>query len=523
MLKPTQLIMVIVVLSLLLLEVGFSSAQCQTDSRNRSAQGEPISKEGLLNGLRELKPGDSQAGLISLIRARGVSFELTEEIRRELRKSGATPKLIEAVRANYPPRAPVDPITDQREEEAAWEQIKNSYREEDYIDFLIKYPNGKFTDQAKTRLKDLRDEAAFWESIKNSKNPDDFRNYLKKYPTRTHVDLARERQRALEEEEAAWEKIKNSKNVEDFRKFLDNYPKGEFAEQAMTRLEELKKEETKRAAEAASWGKIKSSKNPQVFIVYLTIYPDGEFAGLARSRFRELATIVVPMGMELGWIKQGSFRMGSGTVSSDEKPVHQVTIGDGFYMGKHEVTIAEWSKVMGDIPEGMKKDLDGKFKEDEKQPVVRVSWDDAQEFIRRLNARGGDYTYRLPTEAEWEYACRAGTTGDYAGDLDAMAWYSRNSRGQTHPVGTQQPNGFGLFDMHGNVVEWCGDWYHENYNGAPTDGSAWVGVGKQNNAVLRGGSWSKSAEELNSAYRRKSKLDYRSENIGFRVVAVVRK
>lgn len=232
------------------------------------------------------------------------------------------------------------------------------------------------------------------------------------------------------------------------------------------------------------------------------------------------------IGMEFVWIAPGSFEMGSPNGESYEKPVHHVTISNGFYIGKYEVTIAEWRVVMGeDFPAGMKKDLDGKFKENERQPVVRVSWYEAQEFINRLKAKGDGYIYWLPTEAQWEYACRAGTTGDYAGNLDTLAWYGPNSGQQTHPVGDKQkqPNVFGLFDMHGNAAEWCEDWYHENYNGAPTDGSAWSSGGKPRYRVRRGGSWKYPAGDLRSASRRRNKPDYRSENTGFRVVAFVRK
>jgi formylglycine-generating enzyme required for sulfatase activity len=100
-------------------------------------------------------------------------------------------------------------------------------------------------------------------------------------------------------------------------------------------------------------------------------------------------------------------------------------------------------------------------------PVDKVSWNDAEGFISRLNSQGGDYTYRLPTEAEWDYAALAGTTGDYAGNLDALAWYDQNSDGRTHRAGTKQPNAWGLYDMHGNVWEWCQDWYG-GYKAAPS-------------------------------------------------------
>lgn len=199
------------------------------------------------------------------------------------------------------------------------------------------------------------------------------------------------------------------------------------------------------------------------------------------------------IGMELVSVPAGSFMMGSENGSSDEKLVHQVTIRKGFYMGKYEVTQAQWQQVMKGNPSN--------FKNCQQCPIENVSWDDAQGFIRKLNAMNDGYVYRLPTEAEWEYACRAGTTGDYAGGLDAMAWYYENSGNMTHPVGQKQPNAFGLYDMLGNVWEWCEDWYHDSYNGAPTDGSAWESGGERKQRVLRGGSWIDIATYLRSAYR----------------------
>jgi formylglycine-generating enzyme required for sulfatase activity len=179
------------------------------------------------------------------------------------------------------------------------------------------------------------------------------------------------------------------------------------------------------------------------------------------------------------------------------------------------------------------------FKGCDNCPVEQVSWDDAQAFIKKLNAQNEGYTYRLPSEAEWEYACRAATTGDYAGDLDSMGWYYNNSgdavlsgqwdasklsanRNRTHAVGSKQPNAFGLFDMHGNVWEWCQDWYHDSYAGAPTDGSAWLSGGEQKYRVLRGGSWIDGAFFLRSAGRGRREQGERNNLIGFRVVASAR-
>jgi formylglycine-generating enzyme required for sulfatase activity len=237
------------------------------------------------------------------------------------------------------------------------------------------------------------------------------------------------------------------------------------------------------------------------------------------------------MGMELVYVPAGTFMMGSTDAEaqaaveeakrvndnaklewfSREEPKHQVTIREGFYMGKYVVTQAQWQKVMGSNPSD--------FKDCDQCPVEEVSWNDAQEFIRKLNAMSDGFVYRLPTEAEWEYAGRAGTTGEYAGNLDAMAWYSENSGGKSHPVGQKQPNAFGLYDMHGNVWEWCQDLYHDSYNGAPIDGSAWESGGGQKR-VMRGGSWLFHADGLRSAARNSAFPVQTGSDSDFRVVAI---
>jgi formylglycine-generating enzyme required for sulfatase activity len=222
------------------------------------------------------------------------------------------------------------------------------------------------------------------------------------------------------------------------------------------------------------------------------------------------------MGIKLVHMPAGSFMMGANNLKSDEKPVHQVTFREGFYMGKYEVTQAQWQAVMGNNP-SIFKDCGGNC------PVENVSWKDAQIFINKLNEGKDGFRYRLPTEAEWEYACRAGTTGEDAGDVSEMAWYLDNSGNKTHPVGGKQPNAWGLADMHGNVWEWCEDWYHETYYGAPTDGSAWLSGGEPKYRMARGGSWYYDAAHLRSANREASATaDSHNYNIGFRVVAGAR-
>jgi formylglycine-generating enzyme required for sulfatase activity len=216
-------------------------------------------------------------------------------------------------------------------------------------------------------------------------------------------------------------------------------------------------------------------------------------------------------GMEFAYVPAGSFKMGS----SMADPVHQVTFARGFYMGRYEVTQDQWQKVMGQNPSDFP-NCGGNC------PVDSVSWNDAQEFIKKLNAANDGYTYRLPSEAEWEYACRAGTTGDYPGDINAMAWYSSNSGTKPHPVGQKQPNAWGLYDMLGNALEWVMDYSHDNYNGAPTDGSAWLSGGDSSKRTLRGGSWQVDKVITRPDTRTSDSSESKFDFFDFRVVAVSR-
>jgi len=219
-------------------------------------------------------------------------------------------------------------------------------------------------------------------------------------------------------------------------------------------------------------------------------------------------------GIDFVWIPSGNFTMGSPSGNANERPTHQVTLNYSFYIGKYEVTQAQWQAVMANNPSD--------FKDCGNCPVDSVSWEDAQSFMRKLNQMNDGYTYRLPTEAEWEYASRAGTTADVPVDNIEMAWYSENSGGKTHPAGQRRPNAWGLSDIHGNVWEWCEDWYHETYDGAPTDGKPWLTGGEQKFRVLRGGSWSYGLPSVRSANRGHATPGYHPNFYGFRVVAVAR-
>ena len=215
-------------------------------------------------------------------------------------------------------------------------------------------------------------------------------------------------------------------------------------------------------------------------------------------------------GIEFVWVPAGKFRMGSTSAEAreNEQPPIRVLIRRGFWLGKYEVTQSEWRAVTGTNPaqfSGCGPDC----------PVERVSWHDAREFIGKLNARAGGARYRLPTEAEWEYAARAGTTGDRYGDLDEIAWYARNSGRKTHPVGRKLANAWGLYDMLGNVWEWVDDRYGD-YPGASAMDPR--GRGSSQPRVGRGGSWDAIARACRASARGNGLPGHRTEMVGLRLL-----
>mgnify|MGYP001313612791 CR=1 FL=1 len=238
------------------------------------------------------------------------------------------------------------------------------------------------------------------------------------------------------------------------------------------------------------------------------------------------------IGMEFVLINPGYYRMGfpvgNGTLvsqlqtgdlqkdflSDNQTPVHKVTIRNAFYLGKYEVTQKQWREVMASNPS---------YFVDDDSPVERVSWDDAQEFVKKLNEKEKLDKYRLPSEAEWEYACRAGTQtryffGNDESKLDKYAWYKNNSGLETHPIGQKKPNPWGLYDMHGNTWEWVQDEWHDNYSGAPSNGSAWVS-GNGSIRVVRGGGLSDNVNNCCSSTRLNAKYDaYQCKDVGFRLL-----
>lgn len=378
-------------------------------------------------------------------------------------------------------------------------------------------------------------ELSYWETIRNSSDPDDFKDYLSKYPGGQFVGLAQRRIVVL---------ANAGKN------------RPEKTASKITSAPDVKQPASSEAGTATnSTGVGAKPPNPLAPLRsfdFLTVTLTS--SGSVKSRDRKMAYAYLEdlgggVKLEMVAIPPGEFMMGSSDADvqrayqdakryddkaemrwfTRETPQHRVRINYWFYAGKFEVTQAQWRAVMGNNP--------SKFKDCDECPVEQVSWNDAVDFCRKLSARTGR-EYRLPSEAEWEYAARAGGTMPFAfGDTltpeivnyDGNYPYANTTKGtyrqKTVTAGSLGvANGFGLYDMHGNVWEWCQDWYHESYaavaDDAPTDGSAWLSGGEQKYRVLRGGSWRNDATSLRSANRLRLAPDNRVGNYGFRVVAV---
>jgi formylglycine-generating enzyme required for sulfatase activity len=252
--------------------------------------------------------------------------------------------------------------------------------------------------------------------------------------------------------------------------------------------------------------------------------------------------------IEMVLVPAGKYLMGSPLNEAgrdgDEGPQHEVSVSS-FYIGKYEVTQAQWRAVVA-LPR-VKIDLnpDPSYFKGDTLPVEQVRWEEAVEFCDRLSTATGK-PYRLPTESEWEYACRARTTGPFAGGLDGMGWYGDNSGRsrldsdkiwktdrsnyvkrmlengcRTRSVGQKKPNGFGLYDMHGNVWEWCMDWFSKDYYSQRASDNP-TGPVSGTDRVFRGGGWGDSERNCRSALRSGDTLTYRSPDLGFRIVRTLR-
>jgi formylglycine-generating enzyme required for sulfatase activity len=405
--------------------------------------------------------------------------QLTERLRLRVSAAGyetatlETPASAElpAVRLKVPAAA---------RDEAAWRRAKAAgFAQEALNEYLSAFPDGAHAAEARRRLDDSASarEKADWEQARRTNTIPAFEAYKRKYPAGVYVAEA-DRLLAGLQEKADYDETLRQNTIAGWELFLNQYPDGAYNADARRRLENLRDE--------TAWEQAVAANTPAAFQNYLDRHPQGRYAEEASKRTGVPLPFKEP---DMVFVKGGTFTMGctkeqGKDCSGDEEPAHQVTVAD-FYIGRYEVTQKEWRELTGESPSS--------FKNCDDCPVESVSWDDAQDFLSALNKKTGK-NYRLPTEAEWEYAARGGAASrgyKYAGsdDIGEVAWWHGrlfgNSDGKTHPVGRKKPNELGLYDMSGNVWEWCQDWYGDYPAGAQRNPK---GPETGSSHVLRGGS-----------------------------------
>lgn len=416
-------------------------------------------------------------------------------------------------------------------QEIRWQLVSMQNTEDSYNRYLEKYPDGKY-----------REKALFKKAkVKNTTN--EYQGYLNTYPDGQFID------------EATWNKADLVNTREGYMAYLAAFPEGKYAEEARRRLaqfdqqdlptdieettlsetEEVSIEETEPTVietvtsddkveelnnipsveideDFEAWSRAKAVHTASAYEDYLRNFPNGKYRQLAQAAFNELnsARASDPFRNQMIYVQGGSFSMGSNTGNDDERPVHTVKVSS-FYMSKYEVTQAQWQAIMGDNPSQLTC-MDC--------PVGNVSWNDIQEFLKKLNAQSGK-SYRLPTEAEWEYAAKSGGKSDniYSGgnDLGEIAFFFGNAKSKAHEVGSKEPNELGIYDMTGNVWEWCSDYYGSAYYSQSPAVNP-TGPASGDKRVLRGGSWNDGAALCRNTSRYRVFPTFKKASFGFRVV-----
>jgi formylglycine-generating enzyme required for sulfatase activity len=400
-------------------------------------------------------------------------------------------------------------------EASEWEEASQSQSIDALLDFLDKFPQTRFTKEAMEKISYLEDFQD-WQRASQRGKITDLLEYKGSHPNGRFIAEAEKQLSALRESRRdgdAWLKAQNEHSVRGYQRYLEEYPNGAYVQKATSELQALlQKDKKKTDVEIKSKEKVEPSnkKIEESTLKKEEVHP---------KRPESLGEVLERLNENMVFVPGGTFMMGcTGEQGGDcfkwEKPSHKVTVSD-YYIGKYEVTQKEWREVMGSDPPKLR------FKGCDNCPVERVSWNDIQEFLTKLNATTGK-TYRLPTEAEWEYAARGGCSSQgykYSGsnNLDEVAWYNDNSRSKTHSVGQKKANELGLYDMSGNVWEWCADDWHRNYTGAPTNGRAWIDSPRASYRVTRGGSWFLDAQYCRVSNRSGYTPWSRGRYLGFRL------
>ncbi len=360
-----------------------------------------------------------------------------------------------------------------KEEDKAWVECQKHRSISRYKTYLGVYPHGRYVLGANRGIAELKEQERKkrGEEVKNKVLQKEEQSWQKARESNNIEDYWREAE-ARKEEDNAWVECQRKRSISAYEDYLENYPRGRYVLGANQGITELREDERKKREEES---KIKFT-SPTLNAKFVLI-PAGTFT-------------------------MGSPKFEEGRYGSE--PQHQVTISKPFYMQTTPVTQGQWKAIMGSNPSNF---------EGDDLPVEQASWNDVQEFIKKLNKQEETDKYRLPTEAEWEYAARAGTTDARYRDLDEIAWYDENSDKITHPVGQKRPNAWGLYDMLGNVFEWVDDWYEDYPTGPVTDPK---GPSTGSFLVNRGGSWDSDARCCRAAYRGLTPVD-RDRDLGFRI------
>jgi formylglycine-generating enzyme required for sulfatase activity len=394
-----------------------------------------------------------------------------------------------------------------------WQQAENEQNIALYSNYLDRYPQGVNTPRAIEALGRLiQKEKDFnaWQEAGSQNSKTSFEKYLREFPQGLYALEANAAINNIQKTEDAvihaklWQQAKITNTTIVYQKYLNQYPHGEHANEAIKTLNELIQKEQ----DLSVWRKVKAQGTKTAYEAYLKEFPHGIYVDEANFALKPfLKEPLGPSITDMVFIKGVTFEMGD----KANGPIHKVTLRS-FYISKFQVTQADWRIIMGSNP------ADLTFKGCDQCPVEGVSWQDIQIFLAILNDKTG-LKYRLPTEAEWEFAAQGGNKFNgqiYAGsnDPDEVAWYSANSNRKTHPVGQKKPNHLGLYDMSGNVSEWCADWYDDYPDRSQTDP---LGPSTGFFRVGRGGAWSDVAADTAVRYRSYWFGSHMDPTLGFRL------
>ena len=406
----------------------------------------------------------------------------------------------------------------QDSEIADWTLAKQIDTKKAYTDFIEKYPQTKYKPEVENEIAEFEnqeeDDKAFYQA-QDTNTTIAFEKYIINYPAGKHVQEANDAIDLIKQnsETADWTLAKNAGTIKAYSDFIIKYPETSHKTEAENTILKIE--------DKLDFSIAQTANTCQAYEAYLQQHPQGKHKSEAQNKTAELcnSNFKAP---KMVFVKGGTFNMGSPTSEANrgsDETQHTVTVSD-FYIGKYEVTQKQWKDIMGTNPSNFKGD---------NLPVENVSWDDIQEFLVKLNKKTGK-TYRLPTEAEWEYAARAGTTTPFStgnclstnqANYDGNYPYSSCNKGtyreQTTTVGSFSANAWGIYDMHGNVWEWCQDVYKSDYYSQSKNSTNPIYEGNGSYRVMRGGSWGNYASYCRSANRVNVTPTYRGNDLGFRL------